>query len=136
MQYKRNEYFRYTFGEPSEATFRLIKQKDDENGVELSKKGKCYIVDVSPNGVKMLSDLFIDIDKLKKVELSFVLDEKSITMVGDLVWFQKKINGYEYGVKLNGDQDSEQLIVNELKIRRKKEMIQSSPVRQKTTKIK
>ncbi len=136
MQYKRNEYFRYTFGEPSEATFRIIKQINNESGIELSKKGKCYIVDVSPNGVRMLTDLSINIEQLKKIELNFVLDEQPITMIGDLVWSQKKIHGIEYGVRLNGDHDSEQLIVNELKTRRKKEMDQSSPGRHNTTKNK
>ena len=121
MQYKRNEYFRYTFGEPSEASFRLIMQKEKEEA-ELSKKGKCYIVDISPNGVRILSDLLMDIKQLKKIELSFVLDEKPITIIGDLIWSQKKVSGYEYGVQFNGNQETEQLIVNELKARRKKEI--------------
>ena len=121
MQYKRNEYFRYTFGEPSEASFRLIMQKEKEEA-ELSKKGKCYIVDISPNGARILSDLLMDIKQLKKIELSFVLDEKPITIIGDLIWSQKKASGYEYGVQLHGNQETEQLIIKELKARRKKEI--------------
>jgi hypothetical protein len=97
-------------------------QKEKEKEAELSKKGKCYIVDISPNGARILSDLLMDIKQLKKIELSFVLDEKPITIIGDLIWSQKKVSGYEYGVQFHGNQETEQLIVNELKARRKKEI--------------
>ena len=54
MKYNRNEYFRYTFEEPCDATFRLIKQQEDNAEVELSKKGACKIIDISPNGLKIV----------------------------------------------------------------------------------
>lgn len=122
MQYKRNEYFRYAFQQPFEATFRLIKNASDTSQMELSNKGKCNIIDISPNGLKIFSELFISIEKLNQIEVYFKLDEASLSMIGEFVWSRRKFNGYEYGVKLLGDTISEELIVSELKSRRKKEV--------------
>lgn len=122
MKYNRNEYFRYTFGEPCDATFRLIKQQVGNTEVELSKKGACKIIDISPNGLKMFSELFISIDQLHHVELNFTLDTNPISMVGEFVWSHRKAFGHEYGVKLVGDSESEQMIIGELKNRSRKEM--------------
>jgi len=122
LKYNRNEYFRYSFEEPCEATFRLIKQNEGDAEVELSNKGVCKIIDISPNGLKLFSELFISIDKLHHVELHFTLDTTPISMVGEFVWSHRKANGYEYGIRLVGDSASEQMIIGELKKRRRKEM--------------
>ena len=122
MKYNRNEYFRYTFEEPCDATFRLIKQNDSSNGVELSNKGICKIIDISPNGLKIFSELFISIDQLHHVELHFTLDTNPISMLGEFVWSHRKADGHEYGIKLVGDSESERMIIGELKNRRRKEL--------------
>lgn len=122
MLYKRNEYFRYTFGEPLEATFRLVKGADESSNGEMSKKGKCFLIDISPHGVKMYSELFISIEKLSHVELEFILDESPIIRTGEFVWSRKKQAGYEYGVNFSADEESDNLIVNELKFRSRKEL--------------
>ncbi|MEK3978383.1 PilZ domain-containing protein [Psychrobacillus sp. FSL K6-2836] len=122
MKYNRNEYFRYTFEEPCDATFRLIKQSVGNAEVELSKKGVCKIIDISPHGLKMFSELFISIDQLHHVELNFTLDTNPISMVGEFVWSHRKAFGHEYGVKLVGDSESERMIIGELKNRRRKEL--------------
>ena len=77
MLYKRNEYFRYTFGEPCDATFRLIKNANGTSEMEMSKKGNCKIMDISPNGLRIYTQFQISIDQLKQVEMQFVLDESS-----------------------------------------------------------
>ena len=122
LKYNRNEYFRYAFGEPCEATFRLIKQREGNEEVELSKKGICKIIDISPNGLKMSSELFIAIDQLHRVEVNFTLDTTPISMIGEFVWSHRKVDGHEYGVRLASDNESEKMIVNELKNRRRKEV--------------
>lgn len=122
MQYKRNEYFRYTFGEPSAATFRLIKDLGGDQPTEFSNKGNCQIVDISPNGLRMVTELSIAIELIKRMEISFVIDETPLNLIGELVWCKKSVHGFEYGVKLIGDHDTEQRIVNELKSRRRKEV--------------
>ena len=122
MKYNRNEYFRYTFEEPCDAAFRLIRQSDGNAEVELSKKGVCKIIDISPHGLKMFSELFISIDQLHHVELNFTLDTNPISMVGEFVWSHRKAFGHEYGVKLVGDSESERMIIGELKNRRRKEL--------------
>ncbi|WP_144509539.1 PilZ domain-containing protein [Bacillus sp. FJAT-22090] len=124
MQYKRNEYFRYSFTEPFEATFRLIKDANGTSPEEISKKGICQIIDISPNGLKIFTDLLIAIDKLNHVEIQFRLDEALLSRIGEFVWSHRKAGGYEYGVKLLGDTESEQEIITELKSRRKKEIIE------------
>ncbi|WP_391120418.1 PilZ domain-containing protein [Psychrobacillus sp. L3] len=122
MLYKRNEYFRYTFDEPNEATFRLIKDASESSPEEISKKGKCLIIDISPNGVKMYTELFIAIEKLNHVELQVTLDEMPISLIGEFVWSHRKNVGYEYGVRFIDGEKRESLIISELKNRRKKEM--------------
>ena len=122
MLYKRNEYFRYTFDEPCEATFRLIKDASESSPEEISKKGKCTVIDISPHGMKMYSELFISIEKLNHVELQFTLDETLISLIGEFVWSHRKISGYEYGVRFMDDEKGESLIISELKNRRKKEI--------------
>ncbi|MEI4769632.1 PilZ domain-containing protein [Psychrobacillus sp. FJAT-51614] len=122
MLYKRNEYFRYTFEEPFEATFRLKKEASETSPEEISKKGKCLMIDISPNGVKMYSELFIAIDQLNHVELQFKIDETPIQIDGEFIWSHRKKVGFEYGVRLMGDEESEKLIISELKNRRKKEL--------------
>jgi len=122
LKYNRNEYFRYSFEKPCDATFRLIKQQEGNVGVELSNKGVCKILDISPHGLKLFSELFISIEQLHYVELQFTLDTNPISMVGEFIWAQRKADGYEYGVKLVGDSESEKMIISELKSRRRKEM--------------
>lgn len=121
MQYKRHEYFRYTFSEPCEATFRIIKDASATGPAEISKKGTCEIMDISPSGLKIFTKYTIAIDKLNHVEICFQLDETPITISGEFVWSRRKINGCEYGIKLLGDNNTEQLIISELKSRRRKE---------------
>lgn len=122
MIYKRNEFYRYTFEEPCDATFRLIIDTNETSQVELSNRGNCRIIDISPNGLRMSSEFKISIDQLKHIEMQFILDELTIRMVGNFVWSHKKPYGYEYGVRLLGDEESEKIITSELKNRRKKEM--------------
>lgn len=122
MQYKRSEYFRYTFGEPSKATFRLIKDSGGDQPAEFSNKGNCQIVDISPNGLRMITELSIAIELIKQIEISFIIDKTPLNMIGELVWSKKNVRGFEYGVQLNGNHENEQKIVNELKARRRKEV--------------
>ncbi|TQR17624.1 PilZ domain-containing protein [Psychrobacillus soli] len=120
MHYKRKESFRYTFTEPCKATFRLIKDANGLSEKEISKKGICEIIDISPHGVKIFTEFSIAIDKQIHVELNFTLDESPIDLIGEFVWSHRKINGYEYGINFPEDTNTEQLIINELKSLRRK----------------
>jgi len=122
MLYKRNEYFRYTFGEPCDATFRLIKNANATSEMEMSKKGTCKIIDISPNGLRIYTQFQISIDQLKQVEMQFVLDESPIQIIGEFVWTKRKNDAFEYGIKLMGNHEIENLITEELKARRHKEV--------------
>ena len=71
----------------------------------------------------MFSELFISIDQLHHVELNFTLDTNTISMVGEFVWSHRKMQGVMSMVlSLVGDTESEQMIIGELKNRRRKEM--------------
>lgn len=120
MHYKRKESFRYTFTEPCEATFRLIKDASGLTAQEISKKGSCKIIDISPHGLKIFTEFSIAIDKQLHVELHFTIDESRINLVGEFVWSHKKMHGYEYGINLPSDINTEQLIISELKSLRRK----------------
>ena len=59
MYYKRNEPFRYTFGEPVEALIELII-KDEEDALTSNGKWKSSLLDISPNGMKIVSSTNIE----------------------------------------------------------------------------
>lgn len=122
MHYKRQESFRYTFTEPCKATFRLIKDANGLTEAEISKKGNCEIIDISPHGFKIFTEYSIAIDKHIHVELHFTIDESPFDLIGEFVWSHRKINGYEYGINLPEDPYTEQLIISELKNLRRKSM--------------
>lgn len=122
MHYKRNESFRYTFTEPCKATFRLIKDAAGFTGQEISKKGSCEIIDISPHGLKIFTEFSIAIDKQLHVELHFTINELPIDLVGEFVWSHKKMSGYEYGINFPVDINTEQIIISELKSLRRKSM--------------
>ena len=71
MYYKRAESFRYTFGEPCEATFTLAATEQREE----SHKGDCLLIDISPSGAKIFSKLSVPIKT--SVMLYFVLYKKN-----------------------------------------------------------
>lgn len=115
MRSKRSEYFRFEFDQPIDATIRII----EVNGTEkISKPAKAKIKDLSPHGMKLLTNLnFIleYIDSLK-IEIDFSLNEDSpITATGSLVWQKEEFCGYSYGIKLESTEDGEKKIIEELK---------------------
>ena len=73
MQYNRKETFRHTFEDPIPATFRLMIEGENETDVEISKRGPCLIVDLSPSGLRMYSDLGIPKIPGKKLHLAMNL---------------------------------------------------------------
>ena len=85
----------------------------------------CQILDVSPRGMKMFSEADFGgyINKMLQFEVHFILDEVSIHAVGDIVWERPYANGKQYGLIFNNQPKLEDLIVTELKARRKKEII-------------
>lgn len=122
MIFKRNEGFRFVFGEPLNANFSILLDGKPQN-IEKTQY-PCEIWDVSPRGMKMFSNIEIgeDTNKLVQLEISFILDEAKIKAIGEIVWTKKVISGFQYGLSFDNQSTVEELIVAELKLRRKKEM--------------
>lgn len=122
MIFKRQEGFRFVFSEPLHASFCLLvdgKPQDIEK-----TQYPCEVQDVSPRGMKMFSNVEIgeDINKLVQVEVNFILDVTKIRAVGEIIWSKKVLDGFQYGLIFVDQPTVEELIVSELKGRRKKEL--------------
>ncbi|MBM7647317.1 hypothetical protein JOC78_000238 [Bacillus ectoiniformans] len=120
MYYKRHEAFRYAFQEPVEASLEIY-QKADQSLVCIDSS-TADILDLSPNGLKMVSDLDIDRAEDPLVRIRFLLSEATIEINGHINWKKKMGSKFEYGFSGNDDDQTKQLIVNELKMYTKKQL--------------
>ena len=123
MQFKRSEGFRYDFRNPLHATYKVLV-----NGIAESVDQpiyECQIHNISPNGMKMYSEKSFDehSNKMLQLEIHFILDEVVITAVGNIVWEKSYIKGKLYGLNFMNQPKLEELIISELKARRRKEVL-------------
>lgn len=118
MQYKRTEYFRFTFHPPLDAEFRIFV----ENGtVRESSPGYCQLLDMSPGGAKMITKFDIPLEQRPvTIRLHFTLVEEPLDVKGRIVWKKTDPEGFLYGVDLTDDPVASQLIITELKTRQRK----------------
>lgn len=125
MHFKRQEGFRFVFNEPIEASFKLIK---DGQIMEGEASFSCKILDISPHGAKMFAEA-INGEYIKKanfqVQLQFVLDVTTIHAIGEIVWSKPFGRGNQFGILFHGQEDIDELIISEMKLRRKKEVLQA-----------
>ncbi|WP_438316191.1 PilZ domain-containing protein [Sporosarcina sp. FA9] len=120
MFYKRSEYFRYTFGKPLDANFRIVMGEANE---QKSKKGDCALVDLSPGGAKLFAKFDIPLaHEAVKIQLEFILYQAKIDVLGTIVWKESYHGDFLYGFDFEEDLAKEQLIVAELKLLRKSEI--------------
>jgi hypothetical protein len=123
MIFKRKETFRFEFGQPLEANYVVLI---DGKPMDLERtQHSCQILDISPRGIKMFSNDKIGEHNNKplQLEVSFILDEAVIRAIAEIVWAKPYANGFQYGLIIPNQPIIENLIVNELKIRRRKEVI-------------
>lgn len=113
MQYKREEGFRYVFGEPLLAEFS-IEHIDGKS--TNSKPGNAKIIDISPKGAKITSKLQIPMEKGITISLSFTLNEKKFMIISDIVWRKELFGEYQYGLESKMTNEEQNHLVNELKI--------------------
>ena len=124
MIFKRQEGFRYAFGEPLEAgAVVLIEGKPLD--VERTRI-PCEILDISPRGLKISigEDFNEHKNKVLQLEIIFILDSTEIKGIGEIVWSKKFGSGYHYGITFFNQSIVEDSIINELKVRRRKEILQ------------
>ena len=123
MIFKRQEGFRYAFGDPLEAgAVVLIEGKPLD--VEQTRI-PCEILDISPRGLRIAigEDFNEHKNKVLQLEIIFILDSTEIKGIGEIVWSKKFGSGYHYGITFFNQESVEELIVNELKSRRRKEIL-------------
>ena len=120
MLFKRSEGFRYKFEEPLHTTFTIV-----ENGKAIEGEAAIGgILDISPRGIKMFSTVDLNAGKAicPQLEIRFVIDTLTIVAYGEVMWSRPYMKGKQYGVFFNNQEPLEDLIVEELKLRRKKEI--------------
>lgn len=122
MIFKRKEGFRFVFGDSLEADFVILI---DGKAVDLEgKRVPCQILDISPRGMKIgvNMDLGEYSSQILQLEILFVLDQTEIKAVGEIVWSKTFGSGYQYGIVFYNQTPIEELIIEELKSRRRKEV--------------
>lgn len=109
MRYKRDEAFRFQFREPLNGvlTFQLAN--------ELEFKKEVKIMDISPNGLKLLGPSNIPVNEESEKKVSFIINDKEIEISGVLVWNRHMGENSLYGFQGNDDQSTKQMIVTSLK---------------------
>ncbi|MCG7344388.1 PilZ domain-containing protein [Sporosarcina sp. ACRSL] len=122
MLYKRHEYFRHSFGIPPKATFRIVVGED----MNESNPGDCLLLDISPGGTKIATDFNLPIEKGPVfMRLHFTLFETPIDIEGKIVWKKQSTGGFQYGIDFVENPSISNLIIDELKLRRRSEVVQT-----------
>jgi hypothetical protein len=114
MRYKREEAFRFQFEKDISAHFSIA----EVNGIAVNThEGDARLVDLSPNGIKLESDLDIPIkgDDQVKISVRFNINESEFILGGKLIWVKKIENGFFYGIQLDVEENLHVEIIKELK---------------------
>ena len=125
MQFKRNEGFRFVFGEPLEAHYVILLDGKPES-IEQPRVA-CQIIDISPRGMKIMTETDLNQYHGQNVqfEIYFLLDKVEIKAMSEIIWTKKHGQKFQYGVCFLGQSNLDELIVSELKARRKREIAES-----------
>lgn len=122
MFFKRKEGFRFSFDEPIPAEAVILV---DRRPVDIDRtRHKCQILDISPRGMKMFIDAEFGekLNKTYQLEIHFVIDMTDIVGIGEIMWEKPYGAGKQLGIVFNDQPSVEDLIINELKSRRRKEV--------------
>ena len=131
MFFKRKEGFRFSFDNPIPAEIVIL---DNGRPADIERtRYKCHILDISPRGMKMFTeaDFGVRLNQAQQIEIHFVLDMTDIVGVGEVMWEKPYGRGKQFGIVFYDQPSVEDLILNELKSRRRKEVN-----RQKSTLLK
>ena len=124
MHFKRQEGFRFVFNEPIEASFKILIDGQAVDAAE--NPGE--ILDISPRGIKMFSEVDLGeyINKANlQIEVQFILNVTTIQAIGEIVWSKVFGRGHQYGIQFQAQENIDELIISEMKLRRKNEVLQS-----------
>ena len=116
MIFKRQEGFRFKFEEPVTMTFAIY----EDGRVNQEQTAMAELLDISPRGLKMFTEVDLGVNP-PPLDFRFVLDTREVRAYGEIIWSRPFGTGKQYGVFFNNQGAVEDLIVEELKLRRKKE---------------
>ena len=125
MVFKRQEGFRFSFGNPLEANFVVLL--DGETDSLERSRSNCKVLDISPRGMKIITDINLNnyATNNLQLEIYFSLDTTEIKAIADIVWSKPFGSNFQYGLVFEKQPIVEELIIEELKIRRRKEIKKS-----------
>lgn len=115
MHYKRTESFRYTFGTPLEARIEIFRQEADLLPISTGQ-WEASILDISPNGMKIISSKNIQTLENLQIQISFILNETPLDMTGTISWKKPTGTYFEYGILENNSLEIKNLLISELKV--------------------
>ncbi|GGG13378.1 hypothetical protein GCM10007425_04590 [Lysinibacillus alkalisoli] len=123
MVYRRNESFRYTFPEIVVISGVLVSELEHLN----HKEWKGHIVDISPQGMKVVSDLQLTETEIRQVQLesNFRIDANMIKGYAEIRWYKSYGGGQQLGLYFHEQAEVEGKIIDDLKSRRRKEVLRS-----------
>lgn len=123
MFFKRTEGFRFSFDEPIQAKVKMLinGQAIVKNDTEIFEAS---ILDISPHGIKMFAETNFNEGNspVPLLEVQFILDSSVIVGIGEIVWTKDFGSGKHYGIVFQNQASLEDLIISELKIRRRREV--------------
>lgn len=120
MKYKRKESFRHVLERNVMAKCKITSRNEEKIVLETEL---CRLVDLSPSGVRIAIPDSLPVDEhLLKAELNFVLYAKPISVEGTIKWKKLQNDDYLYGIDLEADEALMELIISELKLRRRQEV--------------
>lgn len=120
MEYKRKEMFRMTFSSPLDAKLRVI----EINGLqEIHPDETIYLHDLSLRGAKIeCAQQYPDHPQKVRVLIQFQLNEKPLSVLGDIVWRKPSGKLNQYGIQFDIDVQLEKDLLWELKLYAKRNL--------------
>lgn len=116
MRYKRQESLRYQFPKPIDGTFVIVVDNMKEDKLQRSDTGKLQIIDLSPGGMKIATAFDLPLNKKNfLIEVSCMIGEEEVKMMGTIVWKKKQPRDFCYGIEGIENDEKEQEIINILK---------------------
>lgn len=120
MIFRRHEGFRYTFNSTLPCEFKIIKIGDTPISTDFVS---AQILDLSPNGMKIISPLNVyKANQKVEIEINFSFENHFFQIQGHVMWQHKVFqNGqYCYGIHIiQKNNETSEKIINLLKVHAK-----------------
>lgn len=120
MYYKRQETFRYSFSETIPTICDVYVHRGRVK--EKVQSFQSYILDLSPNGMKVTSKTDIELRDEYILTCSFQLSDTLIHFTGKMIRKRYAGTSFEYGIQSDGHEELKKQIIASLKTYSKEQM--------------